>query len=190
MKLYFLTGNRHKFEQVKKVMEQFGVELEQIKADKPEIQAATLEHVAQYAAQKAAKEQGKPVIVEDTGIFFAAYKNFPGVYTKFIIDAIGYAAILKLLQGKDRKAYFKTVAAYAEPGGEAVLFSAETHGSISEEVFCKDADVMPYDRIFIPDGWSEPWCKEVAHEDFVSHRKRAFIKLAEYLKENKRKNRA
>ncbi|MBI2545841.1 non-canonical purine NTP pyrophosphatase [Candidatus Woesearchaeota archaeon] len=187
MKLYFLTGNRHKFEQVRNAMEKLGVEIEQIKVDKPEIQADTLEEVSRYAAEKVAAEQGKAVVVEDTGIFFEAFRNFPGVYAKFISHSLGYEGILKLLQGRKRGAYFKTVAAYAEPGKPAVLFSAETHGRISEEVYCQDADVMYYDRIFIPDGWNEPWCKKIAHEDYANHRKAAFVKLAEYLKKDKHK---
>ena len=182
MKLYFLTGNKHKFNEVKKSIGKLGIEVEQINVGKPEIQADTLEEVSRYAAEKVANGLRKPVIVEDTGIFFKAYKNFPGVYSKFIYESAGYVGILRLLKGKTRKAYFKTVAAYCEPGKKAVLFEGISKGRIAKKAVCLDKDVMPYDRIFIHRGAKRPWCKDLKHKYKVSHRKVAVEKLANYLK--------
>ncbi len=182
MKLYFLTGNKHKYLEAKKALEKLGIEVKQINIDKPEIQADNIEDVAKHAAEKVAKQLRKPVMVEDTGIFFTAYKNFPGIYTKFIYESIGYEGILRLLKGKNRKAYFKTIAAYCEPGKKAMLFEGLSKGKITTKAYCLDKDVMPYDRIFIPKGTKKPWCENLKHKYNVSHRKIAFEKLANYLK--------
>ncbi len=181
MELYFLTGNKHKFNEAKFTLEKFGVKLQHINIDKPEIQSDSIEEVSRYSAEKVATELGKPVIVEDTGIFFKAYKNFPGVHTRFIYESIGYEGIMKLLKGKDRHAYFKTVAAYCEPWKKAVLFEGISKGRIAMKPSCLDKDVMPYDRIFIPNDTKKLWCLDLSHKYKTSHRNIAFEKLGSYL---------
>jgi XTP/dITP diphosphohydrolase len=119
--------------------------------------------------------------VEDTGLFFNAYPNFPGLNTKWIIKKIGYDGILRLLAEKDRTAYFRTVLAYCKPGGEVILFEGKIEGRISEEVIGKDEDCMDYDRLFIPLGETLPFSMRMDNKRQTSHRKIAFQKLGEYL---------
>jgi len=101
---------------------------------------------------------------------------------------IGYDGILRLLAGKDRTAYFRSVVAFCKPGEKAVLFEGKIDGRISEEVIGKDEDCMDYDRLFIPSGETLPFSLIMENKRQTSHRKIAFQKLGEYLQEKMEKN--
>lgn len=183
MKLIFVTTNKHKFEEVKEILKPYPIVLTQENLDYPENHDASLEEIAREGARWCAEKLGAPCVVEDTGLYFTAYNNFPGALPKFVFHALSYKGIFKLLAEDDRGAYFKTVAALAEPGGEPRLFEGMMRGSITEEVRRMEADVMPYDRIFIPQGEertiSEMTMKE---KNGFSQRAEAFHKLGEYIK--------
>ena len=182
MKVIFITTNKHKFAEVQDILKSYSVAVEQLAVDYEENHDASIDEVARTAAEKLANELKKPVVLEDTGLFFAAYDGFPGALPKFVFKTLGYRGIFKLLAGESREAYFKTVAAYCEPGQEPVLFEGVMKGIITETVYNEDKDEMPYDRIFIPEG------KDVTISDMTlqeknsfSQRAAAFRKFGEYM---------
>jgi non-canonical purine NTP pyrophosphatase (RdgB/HAM1 family) len=183
MKITFITTNKHKFEEVKNVLKDYPVELEQLNMEYEENHDAKIEEVARDAAKKLAKELNKPIVLEDTGIFFEAYDGFPGALPKFAIKTLGYKGIFKLLAGENRNAYFKTVAAFCGPGEEPVLFEGIIRGVITDKIHNPDSDVMPYDRIFIPEG-EEKTISDMTMDkkNAFSQRARAFRKFGEYIK--------
>jgi len=182
MKIYFVTGNKGKYLEVKEVMNQYNIKVEHLDIDKPEIKAETIEEIAKDAAEKLAKKLKKTIVCEDTGLFFKAYHNFPGPHPKFVYEAIGFEGIFKLLEGKTREAYFMTVAAYCEPGKKAKTFEGMVEGTIAERITKKIFHVqLPYDQIFIPKGYDKPWAEIIEIKKGDSHRVRAFKKLAEWL---------
>ena len=181
--IYFVTGNQGKFQEVRKIMEPFNIQVEQIKIDKPEIKSDSIKEIAQDAAQNLAKQLNKTIVCEDTGFYLKAYKNFPGVHPKFIYDAIGLTGIFKLLENKNRQAYFMTVAAYCEPGQKAKIFEGIFQGQVADYIAEKDSHKqLPYDKIFIPGGYSQTWAELPEAKLKDNHRKQAFEKLAQYLK--------
>lgn len=182
MKLSFLTGNVKKFEEVRNVLADFGIEVEQIAVDKPEIESSDLAEIAAYAAERMANELGKPIVVEDTGCFFNAYKNFPGPNSKFVIHSIGFEGVFRLLKGKDDTGSFKTVAAFCKPGEKPKTFEGIVNGKwvITDKY---EMTKMPYDHIFIPEGYDEVWVNTPEVKQKISHRAEAFKKLARYLLE-------
>jgi len=189
MKISFITTNKGKFEEVENLFKAFDIEVEWINRKYEEDTDDSVGDTAKKAALKLADELQKPIVLEDTGLFFEAYGGFPGPSPKFVFNTLGYKGIFKLLDGESRRAYFQTFAAYCEPGQEPVIFSGEMNGTFSSEVYHADDskfDPMPYDRIFIPEG------KHVTISDMtiegknqLSQRSKAFIKLAKYL-ESKR----
>jgi XTP/dITP diphosphohydrolase len=184
----FLTNNPHKFIEAREALSVYPcIELKQIKEEKAEYkddaEADPIKEIAKRAAEEAVKKYAIPIAVEDTGIFFNAYPQFPGLNTKWVIKQIGYDGILRLLSGKDRTAYFRSIAAFCQPGEEAVLFEGRISGRISEEVMGTDEDCMDYDRIFIPSGETRPFSLIMEEKRQISHRKIAFQKLGEYLRQ-------
>lgn len=170
--------------EVQDVFSGYPIELEHVDMEYEENHDASMDDIARFAAGKLANQLGRPVVLEDTGLFFEAYPNFPGALPKFVFNTLGYKGIFKLLEGESREAYFRTVAGFCEPGGEAVLFDGVMQGAITDRVHNPDADFMPYDRVFIPEGKkitvSDMGMKE--KNDF-SQRAQAFRKFGEYIKE-------
>lgn len=179
----FVTQNRHKVEEVRRILAPFSIDVVQVKMEYDEPHDLSIHEVARRAARKVADELDKPIVLEDTGIFFEAYNSFPGALPKAVFSGIGYDGIMRLLAGKGREAYFMTVAAYCEPEKEPVLFEGKLHGTIAEEVRNPKADMMPYDMIFIPDGDSRTISQMKQEEkNYISQRAQAFTKLGKFLK--------
>jgi len=184
-KITFITSNKFKLQEIGAILKDYGVELEQKKIDYPEDKEDDMEQVVIKAAKNLANELKKPVMVEDTGLYFKAYNNFPGALPKFVINGIGFDGIFRLLEGKDRTVTFKTYIGFCKPGEEPVTFNAEMNGEIIDKVIDPDTDTMPYNHIFKPEG-QEKVVAQLSLEEFnaISHRAKASHKLGKYLKEN------
>ncbi len=183
MKLTFITTNKHKVEEGKAALKEFGIELEQLNKEYDENKEDSLHEVVKKAAKKLAAELNKPIIVEDTGVFFNAYEGFPGAMPKFVFNRIGYEGIFRLLEGKDRYGYFVSVIGYCEPGKEPLIFEGKCEGKFINKVKCKNKDVLPYCRIFVPKGQKKTTAEMTVEEkNKVSHRAIAFKKLGELLR--------
>ena len=184
MKIYFVTTNKHKFAEVKHLLDEYPFELEHLDMEYDEVHEDGIEEIAKKSAKKLADELGKPVILEDTGLFFEAYEGFPGALPKFVIKTLNFKGIFKLLEGESRKAFFKTVAAFCKPGEEPVLFEGKMHGMITEKVHNEEKDEMPYDKIFIPEGKDITISGMTLDEkNSFSQRGKAFKKFGEYMKQ-------
>ncbi len=189
MKLAFVTTNRGKYEEVKNLLAEYGIDVEWENRKYEEDNDDTVEETARKAAKKLANQLNKPIVLEDTGLFFEAYDGFPGPSPKFVFRTLGYKGIFKLLEGGSRNASFQTFAGYCEPGQEPVIFDGKMRGEFTNEAYHSDDhkfDPMPYDRIFIHEG------KEVTISDMtideknqLSQRSKSFRKLAKYLKDHK-----
>ncbi|MCK5539170.1 MAG: hypothetical protein KAI79_20275 [Bacteroidales bacterium] len=184
-KLTIVTTNKHKFEEMSAVLFDFDIELKQLIKEYPEDKELEMREIALVAAKNLANELNEEVIVEDTGLYFEAYNNFPGAQPKFVYNSLGFKGIFKLLEGEDRKARFKTVIGCCKPGEEAVAFEGEMKGEISDKVFSEEKSAMPYDYIFIPDGYNRAIVDmSLEEKNSFSQRGKATRLLGEYLKNN------
>ena len=183
MKITFITTNKHKFKEVRDILKDYPVELDWLDMDYEENHDEGLEEIARGAAKKLADKLNSPIVLEDTGLFFEAYNNFPGALPKFVINSIGFKGIFKLLDGESRKAYFKTVAAFCEPGSEPVLFEGIMKGKITEKIYNENKNEMPYDKIFILEGKTKTISEMTLEEkNSFSQRSKSFKKFGEYIK--------
>jgi len=154
--IYFITTNKHKFEEISVILKkEFGVTIKHLDMEYEEDKSADMGAVCEKAAKKLANILKKNIFVEDTGLYFEAYNNFPGPMPKFIINGIGFDGVFRLLAGKSRKAYFKTAIGYCEPGKIPVIFEGIMKGVISKKVILPKVPCMPYDHIFIPQGYKQ-----------------------------------
>jgi XTP/dITP diphosphohydrolase len=185
MKLTFITTNKHKFEEVKDILKDYPIELNWLNTKYDEDHEAGIEETAKKAAKIMAEKMNKPIVLEDTGLFFEAYDGFPGSIPKYAFNTLGYKGLLKLLDGESRKSYFKTVAAYCEPDKEPIIFEGKMNGHFTEKIYNEDRDAMPYDRFFIPDGFQKTISDMTIEEKSAfSQRGKAFKALGEYLTKN------
>jgi len=178
--IYFVTSNKGKFTEAQGIFS----DLMQKDIGYTEIQADTLEEVAAYGIKEVMERLCAPVMIEDAGLFVDALKGFPGVYSAYVQKTIGNRGILRLLEGvQNRKAFFRSVVAYAEPGMEPVMFQGEIHGQIGFEV--KGTKGFGYDPIFCVDDTSLGEM-EIEEKNRVSHRACSMRALREWLVSRKK----
>jgi XTP/dITP diphosphohydrolase len=179
MKLYLITKNKHKVDEIKTVMKEFSIEVEQIADEKLESKDMNLRQVAEYNAKFFYQKYKKPIAIDDTGVFFKAYTDFPGSHPKLMFDSLGYKGLLKLLENEKREAEFKTVVGYCDESG-LKTFEGILKGEIDTKINDVNKDVLVYERIFLVN--KKPLSSFSREEkNKISHRASAFRKLAEYI---------
>lgn len=177
MKINFITTNKHKVEEAKRILRNFGIEVKHINIRYPEIQGKLVD-VAKYGAKHAAGRLGKPVIVEDAGIFIKALNWFPGTYSSYVQKTISNRGILKLMDNvKDRYAEFRSVVGFCKPEDKPKSFSGIVRGHISYEE--KGRHGFAYDPIFYPEGYDKTFGEmKTDKKNEISHRRKSFEKFA------------
>ena len=184
MKLYIVTTNKHKVQEAKDVFSEFNIEIEQINEEKYEPKEFDLRQTAEHNAKLFYKKYKKPVIVDDTGVFFKAYNEFPGNHPKLIFNMLGYKGLLKLLENESNEVQFKTVVGYCDKDG-VKTFEGTLDCIVDNKVHDEDKDVLPYERILLV---NEKPISSMSRFDKnkISHRAKAFRKVIRMLS-NKQK---
>ena len=179
MQTSVVTSNTGKFLEIKNILSKFNIRAVQEPIETNEV-GNTLEERCLSKAKDAFSKLQKPLIVDDTGLFFSAFANFPGAFPKKVFTELGFEGILKKLEGKSRNAQFKTLICYTN-GKTRKLFEGDLNGRISEKVFDGGHESLPYDRIFIPEGYSVPFCFiPDAEKNKISHRAKAVEKFGKW----------
>lgn len=136
------------------------LELRQYNASLIEPQADSVEEVALSKAEQALNLVHEPVIVEDSGFYIDDLAGFPGAYTRYVLETVGVAGLLRLASGlPTRRCRFVSVLVCVTPDGVRQVFS----DSRSAGVLASTIDTTPCPeawsdlwRIVIPDGWDKP----------------------------------
>lgn len=183
MKIVYATGNWAKILSARQILEPLGFEIEQKKMDVPEIQHDSIEEVAKFSAKWASEKLKCDVLKNDSGLCVDVLNGFPGPYTHYVSDTLGEDGLLKLLEGiENRKAHFVETLAYCKYGEEPITFVAITNGTISK---VKQGEYgWSWDFIFIPEGETKTLGCFNDDERFKYWSNDAYLKLAEYLKNN------
>ncbi len=181
-KLILVTANMHKFEEMSRILSGFGIALEQKTLDIPEPDLGTIEKVAEHKATEAFSVLKQPLITEDTGVFFHAYKDFPGLMAKRVYLGIGFTGLLALISAaKDKSASFRTAVCYYD-GKEMKTFSGELKGTLLSSTVSPEKDRLPYEKIFVPEGHATALVDiPLEEKNIISHRSQATRKLGEWL---------
>lgn len=180
--VFFVTGNRHKFEEASRILLPMRIRLRHAPIKRIEIQSEDLSEIALTGARFAVKALLKPVIVEDAGLFIRFLKGFPGPYSSYVYKTIGIDGILRLMDGvADRYAYFRSAVAFCSPDGKCRVFVGEVHGEIALEA--RGNGGFGFDPIFIPSESDGRTFAEMSvnEKNLYSHRARAFRKFARWL---------
>ena len=148
--MFFVTGNQNKLREFEEILE---TKIKSIKIDLDELQAIEIEPVVEHKTLEAYSHVGKPVIVEDTGLFIEAWNGFPGALTKWVGKTIGFENIPNLLNVTSSQdvtlaaAYAKTIIGYYD-GKEYKTFEGRVDGEIAPEA--RGDTNFGWDPIFIP----------------------------------------
>ena len=188
-KLVFATANKHKLEEVSKVIDHEKFELvnlvevgitEDIVED-----GDTLEENALIKARYVHSRLKINVFSEDTGLEVDALDGEPGVITARYAgpqkDAHDNMDLLieNLKDKSDRSAQFRAIIALIIDGQE-VLFEGIVRGSIAKEK--SGVEGFGYDPIFIPEGYDKTFAELPDEVKLgMSHRSRAVGKMVKFL---------
>jgi XTP/dITP diphosphohydrolase len=174
----FASTNRNKFLEANAILGPLGLTVDFADVKLVELQSNSLEEIATEKARSAFSLVGKPVIVEDDGLFIDALNGFPGQYSSFVFQTIGNEGVLKLLAGSvERSATFRSLVAYFD-GKTASVFDGKVEGRIAEEL---RKGGWGYDPIFIPKGSGVAFAELKEEKNKFSHRKKALEKFADWL---------
>ncbi len=148
--LIFVSTNKHKHEEISKVLKEFDIKLKRKALDIKEPDLGSIQKVAEEKAKQAYSQLKKPLIVEDTGVFFDAYNEFPGLMAKRVYLGIGLKGLLKLLEGKKRTGYFGVALTYIWGKNKFKTFTGKLHGRFEKKIRNPQKNVLAYEKLFIP----------------------------------------
>lgn len=183
--VYFITGNKGKVVEATAKLVPLGFRVVQKDLGYLEVQADSLEEVAQYGVEQVCERFDKPFMLEDAGVFIQALQGFPGVYSKYVFFTIGLPGILRLLEGlQNRSAVFRSVYAYHEPRKKPLICTGECIGTIITE--CRGTNGFGYDPLFVPNNATKTFAEmSIDEKNRYSHRAKALEMLVMEL--NKRR---
>jgi non-canonical purine NTP pyrophosphatase (RdgB/HAM1 family) len=172
-RLLFVSSNAGKVREVESIL---GMPVEQLALDLPEIQALDVEDVVRQKALSAFAHAGRPVVVEDTGLYIDSLRGLPGALVRWFLMTIGSQGICNLIPpGADRTARARSAVAYCY--GETVeVLTGETLGAIT--IAPTGAGGFGWDPIFQPLGSSRTFAEMDQNEkNHYSMRRKALEQL-------------
>ncbi len=179
--LIFITGNKHKLEEVQDILKDYKIIQENI--DLPEIQELDAEKVMFEKMKVAEKKIKKPFFIEDTCFCVDAWNGLPGPLIKWFMETVKPPGIHKMLSAyENKKARGICTIGYKEPGKKAVFFTGEIPGQVVSEA---GSERFYWDRIFIPEGQKRRFSEMTIEEkNKISHRTKAVLKFKQFLEKN------
>ncbi len=174
----FVTGNEHKIKYLSRMV---GYKIESFRAELPEIQSNKLRDVVEQKAKEAFKLAKRPVLVEDTGLFFNALGGLPGPFIKWFLKAAGNDGLCKMLNDFDDRSAIASAAIAYYDGKLLEVLEKELPGTISGTPRGKSG--FGWNNIFIPEG-TKKTLGEMSELDFELHygRVKPFDEVATLLK--------
>ncbi|MGM5481938.1 MAG: RdgB/HAM1 family non-canonical purine NTP pyrophosphatase [Nanobdellota archaeon] len=177
MKLVFITGNMNKAREVKQILKDFEIGVENLNL--VEIQGSSDEIIKRKLAD-AKHAFGGGVFVEDTALVLDSLKGLPGPYIKDFLKNISLEGLYKLANiYNNPKAIAQCFVGYIDKSGTTHIFKGETKGTIVKP---RVKSNFGWDPIFLPDGFEKTFSEMSSNEkNMVSHRKKAFEKFRDFL---------
>ncbi len=180
----FVTGNFHKFYEVRSILSSMGIAVGMLRMKGDEIQSDDIKEIAKNSAIEAFNRCHFPLIVEDAGLFIDALEGFPGPYAAYIYKTIHNKGILKLMENiQNRKATFCSAIVYISKETGPLLFEGDAKGEITlTERKGEGNSGFGFDPIFQPSKSVKTFSEMTLEEkNQTSHRATAVSKFAKWL---------
>jgi XTP/dITP diphosphohydrolase len=180
--IFFVSGNVHKFLEVRSILSLMGLAVGWLRMKGSEIQSDSITEIASASAVDAFKRCHLPLIVEDAGLFIDAIDGFPGPYAAYTYKTLHNKGILKLMENvKNRDATFRSAIAYCDgETAEPIVFGGESKGQITQSEHEEAGKSgFGFDPIFQPNGSKKSFAEMTIEEkNGFSHRAMSVRKFA------------
>jgi XTP/dITP diphosphohydrolase len=196
MRVVLATRNAHKLVEMRRILDEAGLQIELVGTDEFPDLADVAETGSTFAANALLKarsvcaETGLPAIADDSGLGVDALNGMPGIFSARWSGAHGDdIANLSLLLGQlsdvpdnRRGAAFHCAAAVVLPDGTERVVEGAIDGTLIREP--RGTNGFGYDPIFVPLGESRTTAEMSAEEkDAISHRGLAMRALVPVLQD-------
>lgn len=176
MNLYFITGNKNKFEEVRSILPN----VEQLDIDLPEIQDIDAKVIIKAKLLEALKHKDGEFIVEDTSLYLDCLGGLPGPLIKWFMKTMGNVGLSNIVEKlENNKAEAKTIIGYAKSPDEIFYFEGSIKGGI---VSPRGDSGFGWDPIFQPTEFDKSFAELTQEEkNNISMRRVAVNKLKEHM---------
>jgi len=160
MKIYFVSTNKQKIDEVKdylkllKEKSNIDIDLGIVKQDVQEILDPDLEQIVKFKALEAYRYTGFPCLVEHGGLFMKDLPGLPGGIGKIIWTAVGDRMCAFLREGDSREAIAVSIVGFCD-GRRIHTFRGETKGHVATSA--RGDYTYNWDPIFIPEGETQTY---------------------------------
>lgn len=198
-RLVIATHNPGKLVEMRELLAPYGVEAvaaAELRLPEPEETGTTFAENARIKAQTATQASGLPAFADDSGLAVGVLGGAPGVHSaRWGGLAKDFAAAMQKVETAlrernatapdQRRARFVSVLCAAWPDGHVEEFEASVDGTLVWPP--RGNKGFGYDPMFLPDGFDRTFGEMESEEKHglpprgygLSHRARAFVKLAE-----------
>lgn len=181
--IYFLSSNEQKIAEVKSILNSEDISICEVNEKIKEIQSKDIQEIVIDKVIKAFEKIGRPILVEQTGLFLMDLGGLPGGLTQIFWDSLNAANFCKYFSNAGTtKVKATTVLAYCD-GKKISTFTGEIDGIIVKEP--RGPELFQWDCIFQPEGYKETFAEMGQHKNEISMRK---IALEAFRKELANKN--
>jgi XTP/dITP diphosphohydrolase len=198
-RIVIATHNKGKLAEMHDLLLRYGVEAvsaRDLNLPEPEETGTTFAANARLKAEAAAHASGLPAFADDSGLAVDALAGAPGIYSaRWAGETKDFRHAMEKVEAglrerdaftpENRKAHFISVLAIAWPDGHMEEFEGRVDGTL---VWPPRGDKgFGYDPMFLPDGFGLTFGEMTSEQKHglppkgqgLSHRARAFLKLAE-----------
>lgn len=179
MRVRFISGNRHKIEEVEKILASFGVDVVSVDCRIEELQTENVSGLVHDKLVKAFELIGRPLFVEHTGLYLDGLNGLPAGLTQIFWDRLKEDRFAALVAGLGNSAVIaKTVVGYCD--GRTIH---QFEGAVKGHVPLAPAGPtgFQWDCVFVPEGHSQTFAEMGEKKNEISMRSKALAAFAEYL---------
>lgn len=189
--IYFVSGNKGKFLEYQTILKNTANILQE-KVSLIEVQAANSFEICKKKlaqAQKIFTLEDKNFFVEDTALYFNAWNYFPGVYIKWMLDALGVEKIYQTLAEFDKTATAEcTIGYFSKHSQKSYFFVGKLAGCIVQP---KGVKGFGWDSLFMPHFCKKSYAQmDSMQKNTISHRALAAKKFQDFLQKSMPKSNA
>ena len=194
--IHLASGNPHKVQELQRLVDESGLSVRILAAgNMPAVEEDTGTFVGNARKKAQALQALLPpdawVLADDSGVCVAALDGAPGVESAYYAgpqhdSAANLRKLTEVMRGVPegrRGAYFLCVLLLRGPGGAEHVFEGRCEGVLAREP--AGGAGFGYDPLFFPAGYERTYAQlGEAEKNKISHRARAFMALARWLREN------